>query len=117
MKNGFYIICFLGLFPIDLRSQITLQIAAMPQLTPIFDDLYVAGNFNDWNPGDPSYQLTENNGTISIAISAQAGDLLEFKFTRGSWATVEGGATTKVRDLGGSKKSDEEKTGVPPPQP
>jgi len=93
MKNGFYIICFLGLFPIDLRSQITLQIAAMPQLTPIFDDLYVAGNFNDWNPGDPSYQLTENNGTFSIAISAQAGDLLEFKFTRGSWATVEGGAT------------------------
>lgn len=52
----------------------------------------MAGNFNQWNPGDPAYQLKSNaEGGWSITLSEKnLPGLLEFKFTRGSWQTVEG---------------------------
>lgn len=92
MKKMLCIFCVLCFSEIGVRAQMTLQISLVPQLTPLFDNIYIAGNFNDWNPGDPAFQLAENDGEYSISITAQAGELLEFKFTRGSWATVEGNA-------------------------
>jgi hypothetical protein len=56
-----------------------------PQQTPENEPLYIAGNFNNWNPEDEKYQLTKNrNGTYSIQVPKQAGTI-EYKFTRGGW--------------------------------
>ena len=53
------------------------------------DHIFVAGNFNMWNPGDSSYQLkTEANGISTITLLLPAGNY-EYKFTRGSWLKGE----------------------------
>lgn len=72
-----------------LQAQVTLQVTSIPANTPEGDVIYVAGSFNSWNPGDAAFQLTENNGIWSITIPEGSG-AAEYKFTRGSWDSVEG---------------------------
>jgi len=57
------------------------------------DSLYIAGNFNGWEPGASQYMLHKNGeGKWGITLSSQpAGTVIKFKFTRGSWTTVEKG--------------------------
>jgi len=74
----------------SLASSVTIIITEIPDNTPPDDEIYIAGNFNGWNPGDPAYMLVENlNGWPEIVVEGDG--TLEFKFTRGSWETVEGG--------------------------
>ncbi|MDZ4822889.1 MAG: alpha/beta hydrolase-fold protein [Flavobacteriales bacterium] len=70
----------------------TISVISTPQLTPLFDDIYVAGSFNAWNPADENFKLTETGNVWSIDISGTDGEVIEFKFTRGidGWNTVEG---------------------------
>jgi predicted alpha/beta superfamily hydrolase len=52
--------------------------------------MYAAGNFNSWNPADKNYALTKttsNNWELQLTNIAK-GDY-SFKFTQGSWQTVE----------------------------
>jgi len=53
------------------------------------DSIFVAGNFNNWNPGNKGYvfSLTGNN-TTEAPLQLAAGNY-EFKCTRGSWRNVE----------------------------
>ncbi|MBK9103835.1 MAG: T9SS type A sorting domain-containing protein [Saprospiraceae bacterium] len=75
-----------------LSAQLTISVTSVPSSTPPDENIYIAGNFNGWDPGLSNYILTDNqNGTYSITFSPNPG-LLEFKFTRGSWANVEGTA-------------------------
>ena len=70
--------------------QLTIQVTSIPATTPPGSSIFIAGNFNGWDPGNPAYQLTDlQNGTYSITFTPSPGTL-EFKFTRGSWETVEG---------------------------
>ena len=75
------------------NAQLTITITSVPTATPPNSNIYIAGSFNSWNPGSPGYQMTNNNdGTYSITISPNPATL-EFKFTRGSWETVEGNSS------------------------
>ena len=92
-----------------LTAQLTLEVNQFPASTPTDATLYLAGNFNGWDPEDADFQLTEANGTYSITIDPDPG-ALEFKFTRGGWATVEGtaaGAPTgnRMYDYDGSAQT------------
>lgn len=73
-------------------SQVTLRVTSIPNSTPVGASIYVAGSFNGWNPNDTAYQLVENNGIWSTTI-AEGNGTHGFKFTRGSWTTVEGDST------------------------
>ncbi|QMV42548.1 carbohydrate binding domain-containing protein [Cohnella cholangitidis] len=62
----------------------------VPMTTAANDSVYIAGSFNNWNPADSNYKLTPNSdGTYSITMSLMAGTTIQYKFLRGSWATVE----------------------------
>lgn len=75
-----------------LWGQVTLKVTSVPPNSPPDMEIFVAGNFQGWNPGDPDYRLTDNgDGTWEIVFSPAPGTL-EYKFTRGTWATVEGNA-------------------------
>ncbi|MHC5110916.1 MAG: alpha/beta hydrolase-fold protein [Planctomycetota bacterium] len=64
----------------------------VPEWTPEGDTVYVAGDFQGWNPGNPSYALTEQpDDRWEITLEFNDGQPIQFKFTRGSWATVEKG--------------------------
>lgn len=79
-----------------LCAQITLQVTSIPANSPQNAQVYVAGSFNNWNPGDTTYWLTLKNGSYWISLPLGSGTV-EFKFTRGSWATVEGNANGQFR--------------------
>ncbi|MCU0369899.1 MAG: alpha/beta hydrolase-fold protein [Bacteroidales bacterium] len=91
MKNLVFFI--LLLFPSLVHSQVTFIIDSLPAYTPPEDLIYIAGNFNGWNPGDPAYVLAKNEEQKWTITSATApeGTEIQFKFTRGSWETVEKG--------------------------
>ncbi|MFQ5446584.1 MAG: alpha/beta hydrolase-fold protein [Saprospiraceae bacterium] len=73
-------------------AQLTIIVTHIPTNTPVTDDIYIAGNFQNWNPGDANYVLTGNgDGTYQITITPPVG-LVKYKFTRGDWSTVEGNA-------------------------
>jgi predicted alpha/beta superfamily hydrolase len=53
------------------------------------DTIFIAGNFNSWDPADKEYELKKNSdGIATLALSLPAGNY-EYKFTRGSWSKVE----------------------------
>lgn len=59
------------------------------------DHIFVAGNFNMWNPADSSYQLkTQANGISTITFSLPAGNY-EYKFARGNWQKGESDSAGK----------------------
>jgi metallo-beta-lactamase class B len=89
MNRLFFLI--LLMLPGRVPAQLTLQVTAIPANTPTGSTIYVAGNFNSWDPGHTDYQLSETEGLFSITLELAAGQY-EYKFTRGSWATVEGNA-------------------------
>ncbi|WP_197076831.1 alpha/beta hydrolase-fold protein [Hymenobacter terrenus] len=69
-----------------------LKIVRVPTNTPPSDTLFVAGSFNAWNPRNTAYSLTKStDGTYQITLPDSLG-AIEYKFTRGSWKTVEVGA-------------------------
>ena len=76
-----------------VHSQVTFIIDSLPTYTPPEDQIYIAGDFNGWNPGDPAYVLSKNEDEKWFIISASApeGTQIQYKFTRGSWETVEKG--------------------------
>jgi predicted alpha/beta superfamily hydrolase len=77
------------LFVIGSDAQLTIHITSIPPV-PSNPNIFIAGSFNSWNPGSPQFQLSnEGNGIYSITFSPPPG-LLEYKFTRGNWETVEG---------------------------
>ncbi|MFC5704062.1 carbohydrate binding domain-containing protein [Cohnella faecalis] len=61
----------------------------VPSSTPANGPVYISGSFNSWNAADPAFQLTKgSDGVYSITLSL-SGTAIQYKFTRGSWATVE----------------------------
>jgi len=76
-----------------LNAQLTFILESIPDYTPAEDIIYIAGNFNQWNTGDDNYQLSKNESDQwQITLSGfNNGETIYFKFTRGSWVTVEKG--------------------------
>ncbi|MFP4471851.1 MAG: hypothetical protein ACLFPE_14300, partial [Bacteroidales bacterium] len=85
----FFLLIMIALYG---KSQVTIIVTSLPENTPSGDPLYIAGNFNGWNPGDADYML-EENASDQPEIELSGTGTIEFKFTRGSWETVEGDAS------------------------
>ncbi|MDZ4667864.1 MAG: alpha/beta hydrolase-fold protein [bacterium] len=77
-----------SLTPFFVLAQVTINLKGVPANTPGSEDIYVAGNFNNWNPGDINYKLKKVGSTYSIILPAKTGDA-QFKFTRATWGKVE----------------------------
>jgi len=74
-------------------AQLTIIIDDIPDYTPAGADIYIAGDLNSWNPGDAEFKLENSGDSIwQIVIPEMVhGKVILFKFTRGSWETVEKG--------------------------
>ncbi len=87
------LLLLLMLVVVTTSAQVTFILDSVPGNTPYGQPLFMAGNLNGWNPGDSSMMLWPNNDNLfEISLGAQPeGTVIEFKFTRGSWETVEKG--------------------------
>jgi predicted alpha/beta superfamily hydrolase len=75
------------------QAQTTFRLTAVPAATPASATVHMAGSFNTWNPGSTAHALTKaTDGTYQLTLPASVTGTIEFKFTRGSWATVESDA-------------------------
>jgi predicted alpha/beta superfamily hydrolase len=92
MKIKFVLFLMLTPFLLMRAENVTLIINALPANTPQGSQVYVAGSFNGWDPGNAAQLLTTNtNGKLQVIVSGTGS--IEFKFTRGTWTTVEGNET------------------------
>jgi hypothetical protein len=67
----------------------TIQLSGLPANTPPSENLYISGNFNNWDPGDPNYIMQLNSDSVyEVSLPKGIGEI-EYKFTRGDWSTVE----------------------------
>jgi len=79
------------------HAQITFRVTGLPDSHPENAPVYVAGNFNGWQPGLEAYQLQlQDDGSLALTITPEGAGTLLFKFTRGSWNAEELDAQMEV---------------------
>jgi glycosidase len=60
----------------------------LPETTPAADTIYIAGDFQNWDPGaTPMNRVDALTWTITLTFTENAAP--QYKFTRGSWEAVE----------------------------
>jgi len=75
----------------------TITVESVPGNTPPDASLYAVGDFNEWYPGDPDYRLEKQaDGTFRVRIPIME-DTTYYKFSRGSWETIEGQRNGRAR--------------------
>lgn len=87
IKYGFILSALL----ITLSScyRVKIEVESLPSNTPADAEIYITGEFNNWDPGDERYRLkTLGDSLYYIDLPMGFGEL-EYKFTRGDWTTVE----------------------------
>lgn len=71
-------------------AEIEFIVTRVPKYyTPLNDEIYLSGSFNSWNPKDPNYKMNKINANLfKLTVNLPSGTHL-YKFTRGSWSSVE----------------------------
>ncbi len=70
-------------------SSPVLKIENLPANTPQGSVLYLAGDFNRWDPGDRRFSVKTTTDSVYYLKLPNGFGKLHFKFTRGDWTTVE----------------------------
>jgi len=77
---------FFSLIPLYAPAQLNIKICVEKYpLSGLSEHIYIAGSFNEWNPGDPAYQLHKTAEGYCIQLPPLQAGRYEFKFTAGSW--------------------------------
>ena len=89
VKKLFTVFLIFSLCP-SLFGQVTFRLGNLPtQYTPELDTLFLAGDFNGWNPRNPAFRFLKNTqGIFEVTVNSPQSQL-QYKVTRGTWATVE----------------------------
>lgn len=97
MKKVFVCIFFCSMVFSSL-AQYTIRFVVTGIATKKLDDIYITGNFNNWNPDDAQYKLKPFGPTRRVIVlkNMPAGKY-EYKFTRGGMDKVE--TTAKGEDI------------------
>ncbi|NCI50457.1 alpha/beta hydrolase [Sediminibacterium roseum] len=79
-------------------AQFTVRLVVTDVATKKNDDIYITGNFNNWNPRDENYKLKPFGGSRkSIVLRDFAAGTYAFKFSRGAQDKLE--TTADGRDI------------------
>ncbi len=96
MSARFFFTLFCSLNVLLAQGQMYIEITSWPANTPAQDPFYYAGNTNNWQPGSANYVFVHDSVSnvkrLALTNPPSSGNQIEFKITRGSWATVEGTA-------------------------
>ncbi|MBU2690809.1 MAG: phosphonate ABC transporter ATP-binding protein [Candidatus Eisenbacteria bacterium] len=76
----------------DHMRVLTFQVSVPPD-TPDTSGLFIAGDFQGWNPASETHKLDRiDRRTYQITLSLPYEQHIQFKFTRGHWGVVEKGS-------------------------
>jgi len=72
-------------------TEITFRVT-VPADTDSAATVYIAGDFQSWQPGSPDYKLINSGEDLrKIVLPLEEGRAIQFKFTLGDWGRVEKG--------------------------
>ncbi|MEP6675565.1 MAG: alpha/beta hydrolase-fold protein [Ferruginibacter sp.] len=90
MKSRFFfgLILLLGYYS-NAQYKVSFVLDQLPA-PHVGETIFIAGNFNSWNPGNENYRSvsSDNKNIINLVLSAGT---YEYKFTRGGWDKGEAG--------------------------
>ncbi len=81
--------------PATLEQGFWLVVEDQSKLATAASPIYIAGNFNGWNPADPAFKLEAQSDLrwrirlVKPVSRGNPSEPIEFKFTRGSWELEE----------------------------
>ncbi|MFT4533070.1 MAG: putative alpha/beta superfamily hydrolase [Saprospiraceae bacterium] len=96
-KNNIYkLTCLILLLALQLdgAGQLTVIVDKYPEPLHVNENIFISGSFEGWSGGSADYQLSKEENYHVITLPKQKGTIL-FKFTKGSWESVETGANNK----------------------
>ena len=88
MKAGFCFSFLLFQFLSVAQFRVTFAVTRLPSYHILSEKIYLAGNFNNWNPGDEKMVLQSSGNRQTITIELPKGRY-EYNFTRGDREKVE----------------------------
>jgi AraC-like DNA-binding protein len=87
----FKMLCFYFFFLSQLISaQVKIEVEVLSPFLDANKPLFVALDYNKWNPGDPVYILNKEKENLYSIVLENVPSSFEYKFTQGSWMLVEG---------------------------
>ena len=96
-KTVSFLIVSLIILSVAAQNKIRIEINSLPANTPVNSSIFIAGNFNSWNPQNKSFQFQKNDKGYFIDLSLNPG-AYEYKITRGGWDKAE--CTNEGKDIG-----------------
>lgn len=90
MRNSISLFVFLLLVQLlAAQHKVRFFIQSLPEGNKQTESIYLAGNFNGWNPKDERARFSmDQKGNYLLSLDLPAG-MYEFKITRGGWDKVE----------------------------
>jgi predicted alpha/beta superfamily hydrolase len=92
MKKNIFFCAFL-LFGQNFLSfgqvKVTFETSSIPAVKESGISLFLAGDFNNWKPGDKSFELQKNSAGLYQLLKVLPKGVYNFKITRGNWQAVE----------------------------
>ncbi|MEO3406272.1 alpha/beta hydrolase-fold protein [Mucilaginibacter sp. CAU 1740] len=85
-------------FLLFAQVNFTVFTGKIPALKSASEHLFLAGDFNGWNPADKAWELLKTNDEKYALKKDLPAGIYHFKITRGSWNTVECDAAGKQID-------------------
>ncbi len=73
-----------------VSAQVKIEVEVLSPFLDANKPLFVALDYNKWNPGDPAYILKKENENLYSIVLENVPSSFEYKFTQGSWMLVEG---------------------------
>ncbi len=91
MKRLLFLFVFVLFLSAGLKSQVTIRITDVPRYyTPLTDTIFLTGTVDNWEANNSTYMMIkQTDGSYQIELNSIYGTLIEFKFTRGSFSSVE----------------------------
>lgn len=90
-KVFLFLLLLAGYMHAPAQYNITFQLKGLPSYHNAESLIFLAGNFNNWNPGDAAFSSKKRSLNIRLPQGTY-----EYKFTRGNWQTGETGANGTV---------------------
>ena len=82
--------------PVIAQHTVVIKVGGRPDFLKS-EDFFITGRFQKWQPGEDKWQVKINSdGDHVIVIKDVKSGLLEYKFTRGNWKTLESTADGRL---------------------
>lgn len=96
-KTTFFLVVLFIALSVASQQKTRIEINSLPANTPAAGTIFIAGNFNGWNPQNKNFQFQKSEKGYFLELVLNTGSY-EYKITRGGWDKVE--CNNEGKDIG-----------------